>query len=370
MRNVFLIAFLCMLAASCTDKNSYKIDGTIPEEYNGQQVYLFDYDSNTNVDSALVADGKFTFTGLSDTTIFLGLKSDDATVFSTIILEAGTIKVDLSDPLKVSGTPLNDKLIACQTEINRIYDETDEIMTKLKEDFKDDPAGYEEAYEREIDVYKAKNEKLINDHILANNNNAIAISLFADTYYIFSIEKVDSLYALLGEDVKQSPKIQKIMETLGRKKQKITETLGNQKQTNVGQIFTDFTIKNGNIDGSSASFSDYIGKGKYVLVDFWASWCGPCIAENPVIAEVYKKYKGNKFEVLGIAVWDERDDTLEAIKKLNVTWPQIIDAQEIPTDIYGIDGIPHIILFGPDGTILARDLRGEGLKAKVAEVLK
>jgi thiol-disulfide isomerase/thioredoxin len=143
-----------------------------------------------------------------------------------------------------------------------------------------------------------------------------------------------------------------------------------KKTTAVGKMFTDFTIENGNLDESSASFSDYIGKGKYVLVDFWASWCGPCIAENPVIAEVYKKYKGAKFEVLGVAVWDKREDTLEGIKKHNIVWPQIIDAQTIPTNIYGIDGIPHIILFGPDGTIVARELRGEALKKKVAEVME
>jgi thiol-disulfide isomerase/thioredoxin len=106
-----------------------------------------------------------------------------------------------------------------------------------------------------------------------------------------------------------------------------------------------------------------------VLVDFWASRCGSCIAENPVIAEVYQKYKGDRFEVLGVAVWDQRDATLKAIREHGVVWPQILDAQSIPTKIYGIEGIPHIILFGPDGTILARDLRGDVLKAKVAEVL-
>jgi hypothetical protein len=72
---------------------------------------------------------------------------------------------------------------------------------------------------------------------------------------------------------------------------------------------------------------------------------------------------------LGIAVWDQRDATLNAIREHGVVWPQILDAQSIPTDAYGIDGIPHIIFFGPDGTILARDLRGDALKAKVAEAL-
>ena len=134
-------------------------------------------------------------------------------------------------------------------------------------------------------------------------------------------------------------------------------------------LFIDFTIENGNLDGSKASLSDYVGKGKYVLVDFWASWCGPCIAEIPVLMEVYNKYKGDKFEILSVAVWDKREETLKSLEKHKIPWPQIIDADKIPTDLYGIKGIPHIILFGPDGKIIQRGLRGNALKAKVAEVI-
>ena len=134
--------------------------------------------------------------------------------------------------------------------------------------------------------------------------------------------------------------------------------------------FIDFTIAHGNMDGSAASLSDYVGKGKYVLVDFWASWCMPCRMEAPTIAEVYNKYKGDKFEVLGVAVWDKRDETIAAIKEDGYTWPQILDAKTIPTELYGIQGIPHIILFGPDGEIVARNLRGNRLKTKVAEVMQ
>ena len=141
-------------------------------------------------------------------------------------------------------------------------------------------------------------------------------------------------------------------------------------QAAVGKHFIDFTIEKGNQDGSAASLSDYVGKGKYVLVDFWASWCKPCRMETPVIKEVYNKYKGDKFEVLGVAVWDNRENTLVAIEEDAVTWPQILDGQAIPTEAYGIQGIPHIILFGPDGTILARDLRGNKLREKIAEVMK
>ena len=115
--------------------------------------------------------------------------------------------------------------------------------------------------------------------------------------------------------------------------------------------------------------SDYVGKGKYVLVDFWASWCNPCIEETPFLKEVYNKYKGDNFDMVSVAVSDKREDTIAMANNLGITWNQIINAQQIPASVYGIEYIPHIILFGPDGTILKRDLRGEAIGQAVAEAL-
>lgn len=138
-------------------------------------------------------------------------------------------------------------------------------------------------------------------------------------------------------------------------------------RTAEGQPFVDFTAT---YNGTEQKLSDYVGKGKYVLVDFWASWCGPCKQEIPNLIAVYNKYKGEKFEVLGVATWDKPDDTLKAIESLGITYPQIMNAQREGSDAYGITGIPQIILFGPDGTILKRDLRGAQIEEAVANYLK
>ena len=132
-----------------------------------------------------------------------------------------------------------------------------------------------------------------------------------------------------------------------------------QKATSEGKMFKDFEAE---YDGVTVKLSDYVGKGKYVLVDFWASWCGPCRMEIPNLIKVYNKYKGEKFEVLGVATWDEPDNTLKAIEELGID-------KQAGSDAYGIEGIPEIILFAPDGKIVARGLRGEEIEKKVAEVL-
>ncbi len=190
-------------------------------------------------------------------------------------------------------------------------------------------------------------------------------------------ENIDNILSLIALDnVKTEMEADEILKTLDTLSEKIQENdyvkglravLDSKGKTAEGQMFTDFTIEDSN--GKSVKFSDYVGKGKYVLVDFWASWCGPCKREIPVIKAVYDKYKGKDFDVLSIAVWDKPEDTVKSAREHGVVWSQIINAQAVPTSIYGIESIPHIMLIGPDGTILKRNLRGAAIEKEVAGYL-
>lgn len=145
----------------------------------------------------------------------------------------------------------------------------------------------------------------------------------------------------------------------------VYETVGPRlvaRKTAEGQRFIDFEVE---YEGQKHRLSDYVGRGQYVLADFWASWCGPCRMEIPNLIQAYERYRDKGLVVLGIAAWDNPVKTLKAIADLHIPYPQILNTQSVATDLYGISGIPHIILFSPDGTVLARGLRGSDIEAKL-----
>ena len=212
-----------------------------------------------------------------------------------------------------------------------------------------------EDQDAEFEKYVAKLKELVKD----NPDNVLG--LMGISSLRGQIEAEDMLAII--ESV--SPEIQAKDEVV-RMKAALDAAMG----TGEGAMFTDFEVQQP--DGSIKKLSDYVGKGKYILADFWASWCGPCRREIPNIKATYEKYHGDNFDVLSVAVWDKPEDTAKALKEENLPWPQIVNAQRIPTDIYGIQGIPHLILFGPDGTILQRgeSLRGENMDPAIGRYVK
>ena len=354
---IFTLLAAFIFAACSTKPKSYVIEGVVPDDsYNNKMVYMNDYYTSQKIDSALVADGKFTLTGSVDTAFICELVLNRK-LYAVFILENGKISVDMAAPESAKGTPMNNELSNYLTELNAFNKASNEEYTKIMQNQDVNVDIRQKQTDVFIEQYYEKVYTMCSKVFNANKNNILGTMILLRTD--LKPDQFDLLY-LQGSDVVRNYKML----------QNIFEKNVKAKQTAEGMPFTNFTIENGNVDGNKASLSDYVGKGKYVLVDFWASWCGPCMAEIPVLIEMYNKYKGDKFDLLGVAVWDKREETLKSIESKNIAWSQIIDAGSIPTDLYGIRGIPHIILFAPDGTIVARNLRGDGLKAKVAEVMQ
>lgn len=344
MARLYLIIITTFISISSIAQ-SYRVTATFPDfSFNGQVAVLStSYDGNV-LENVVIKENKAFFTGQIKEPVLCMIQSDRAR--GQLILEKGDISIEmkLSGGVSVgSGTPLNDALGGLISKYNELMDD---IMNYKGED-------KEEYYKN---VWTPNFTKEIGDIFKANNNNDIGTMALMYLSNYGQEETIDDFFAQAGEVVTSRGPIQKII------KQRLA-----LKQTAEGLMFTDFTIEGS--DGQSVSFSEYVGKGKYVLVDFWAGWCGPCKREIPNIREIYDKYNGEDFTVLGVAVWEKPEDTKKAIKELGVIWPCIINAQSIPTDVYGIMGIPYRILFGPDGTILARGLRGDTIKETIIQVI-
>jgi thiol-disulfide isomerase/thioredoxin len=233
-----------------------------------------------------------------------------------------------------------------------------------QDDFMDDyQSKYASLPEEEQDAFMEKTLEEYNAHlkdvIKANPDNVLAL-ICVSSLELDDDEEMLAILDGLSDELKKSTTVKAMYNEI-----KV------QKATAEGKKFVDFTVVQDpdNPETSAVRLSNYVGKGKFVLVDFWASWCGPCREEMPFLKDVYKKYKGDNFDMLSIAVSDEPGDSKRAAEELGITWNQIVNAQHIPSDLYGIEYIPHIILFGPDGTILKRGIRGEEIGKAVAEAL-
>ena len=351
MKRLLLLAIPALLT-SC----QYTISGTAGKDLEGKQAYLCDGEGQ-NIDSCVIENGTFKFKGKVDGQSLYAINIEK-TRLGVILTNGTTVDVNLNEnPATVTDNGgYNDTYAAIMNKVSEASAALREKARKLMADGLTYPQvndSIKEDIEALYDIYrKALDEN--KDNIVG----ARILGIVANQFYN-SIEEMDSIMKV----VKYASEIKAVNLHL--------ENLQTLENTKEGKMFIDFTGKN--IDGTVAKLSDYVGKGQYVLVDFWASWCGPCKGEIPNLIELQNQYAGEKFTVLGINVWDTEEKFKTALEEEGIEYPQIFvprDNKDNATQLYGIQGIPQIMLFAPDGTIVKRNLRGQEMKDFVANQLK
>lgn len=370
----YLLASAAMLAA-CQSQPSYKINATIsaeaPMSADSTIVVLLTDDGTPQgniLDSTYVINKAFSFEGTVDSVqVAYALFRQPGTSQSMggikFILENGTLNIAATKyNCALSGTPTNDLFNTYQTQVAEIRQPMIEAYEAIQDTTlsEEERKAKQEAFNKVRAETGSKTAEVTKAFIQANIGNVVGHNLFCNHYNYFTLEEQETLVTALPANLANTQRIQQIKANLEA-----------EKKTAVGQPYTDFTLKTP--DGKDLKLSDIVSKNKVTLIDFWASWCGPCRAEMPNVVKAYKDFKGKGFEIVGVSLDEDSEAWKKAIKDLKMTWPQMSDLKGWKCEgavLYNVRSIPATLLVAQDGTILAKNLRGEELGKKLAEVLK
>ncbi len=366
------ISAIALVFVSCSDKkNAYTLTGTlVHDNVNGHTVYLQKYNFDSKdwypVDSTKVENESFQFKGIaSDTPSVMSIRVLDADIQTSFIAQPGTIRI-LDDTASfitsVTGTPLNDDYNKVQENLKMMIDKARDFQDRVKE-AREKGGITKELYNEYLERATQQPDAYVKsafDFVKPNITNPVGEYYFLDLSYNFTPEQLKELLAMTTPQFRETERVKKLEKRIAAK-----------EAVSIGKLFTD--IKGKDLKGKEISLSDYAGKGKIVLVDFWASWCGPCIRSLPSIVALQEKYKGKNLQIIGVSLDADKKEWEDASKQYKVTWPQLSNLkgwEDEAAKAYGVSGIPHTVLIDKKGIIVDKDISPDFLSFKIEEMLK
>jgi peroxiredoxin len=376
MKRMILLAFAIVPVTVWAQNSNFILKAKVTEEKIPAKAYLFyKIAGKTITDSAMVDKGAFRFTGVITDPVMAQLVLDhqgagltrlgpDADIL-TMFLEKGDINIIVKDSLKnavITGSKLNDE----NAKYKAFTAVTEKALAMINAEYAAAPADKKRDQDF-VGRLKARFDKTVEEkqalqqqYIKQNPDTYLSLVALSEIAgQNMDVPLIEPIYKSLSERVRNT--------TAG---QEFAKSITLARATAIGAVAPVFTQND--VDGKPVTLTDF--RGKYVLIDFWASWCGPCRGENPNVVKAYQQYKDKNFTVLGVSLDrpGKKDDWLAAIKADGLDWTQVSDLKFWNNEVakqYGVSSIPQNYLIDPNGKIIGKGLRGEELRKKLASLL-
>jgi len=351
MKKTLFFLFTILIITAC-NPSDYTISGTVDAKVlNGKKIFIKERINREWIalDSCLIENGKFSFHGTSDSAKIAYLTYEfpaENPVRQAFVLENGklTTDIDTTGFMVIKGTTQNNLLQSYQDDKKVFYKKSESVYDTSKDHAKTAEQLLNLAKERAmLNMEEIGIDKIFStEHV----NTLIGTHVFTNSFYGMNTSDKESITNLMNPDTKKIVRIQEII-----------SDIDTEKKVAVGNNYTNFSLPM--LAGGSMSLSDLVGKSDYLLVDFWASWCGPCIRSLPELKKLYATYNGSRFEILGVSLDDNRAAWSGAVASHQLGWKHVSDLKGwkcAGSRIYAVNSIPNTVLIDKSGKIVGRNL--------------
>ena len=359
--DIFLLVIIILGCSDPISKNNFSLNLNITGELE-QKIYLSKRDAGkwVNIDSSSVVTGEIVLNGqIKDPEMFYLRSGQNLT---NIFIEAGkitfTAHADSINKGITNGSKSQAELDSFNESISLITEQLDTLYNQYREAAKNDDQVRLEELSELIDTKDEERLARTIDYAYANNKSIVSAYLIMTNNYYLELAELDTITSNFDNSIKQTKYVELLL-----------DRIRNLYKVSIGSSFTDFTLNDST--GNPIALSSLIGE-NYLLIDFWASWCGPCRRENPNIVAVYNDYNSKGFDIIGVSLDTDKNNWIKAIEKDSLTWSHVSDLQgwnSAAGKLYAVNAIPHSVILNENGTIVAKNLRGEELRDKIAELL-
>ena len=350
-RNVLFLFALALGLTACSEKNNFKVNVSLANG-NERTVYLQKFVDNApvTIDSAVIANETAVLTAQKDDPqILYALKVKGMRGSMPFFADNKDVAFvgDINNPkdVEIMASETQNELKSYNDQLNKFEVQIRDLYAVLQQAFSDNDSIKLDSLNKVGNALMEQQDNFRDEYIKAHPESFV-------THYI-----LDQVKEMVGAFTTES-----------MYKKDLNDYIAKQERLEVGQPFMDFTLQTK--DGENVKLSERISQNKVTMIDFWASWCGPCRHENPVVKAAYEQFHELGFDVIGISVDQDEAAWLKAVEEDQLPWTQVRDSENTVSETYMVYYIPSNFLFDQNGKMVAKGLRGEDLAAKLGELLQ